>query len=110
MSPDAGFLQDMLEEARLALAFVSGMSEEEFLGDVKTQHAVLRALEIIGEAANQVSPGTQALLATVPWPEVIGQRHVAIHHYRKLKMPRIWRTAHDALPPLISALEKYLNE
>lgn len=45
MSPDEGFLQDMLEEAQLALTFVSGMTEEEFLGDVKTQHAVLRALE-----------------------------------------------------------------
>lgn len=110
MSPDDGFLQDMLEEARLALTFVSGISEAEFLGDIKTQHAVVRSLEVIGEAANQVSAATQAQLSSVPWTEVIGQRHIAIHHYRKLQMPRIWRTVHEALAPLIAVLERHLNE
>ncbi|HEX6088480.1 MAG TPA: HepT-like ribonuclease domain-containing protein [Thermoanaerobaculia bacterium] len=110
MLPDHGFLQDMLEEARLALTFVAGMSQDEFLGDVKTQHAVVRSLEVIGEAANQISDETRARLSTVPWAAVIGQRHVAIHHYRKLQMPRIWRTVHEALPPLIDALERHLHE
>lgn len=110
MSPDEGFLQDMLEEARLALTFVAGMSQDDFLSDVKTQHAVVRSLEVIGEAANQVSGETRTHLSTVPWAEVIGQRHVAIHHYRKLQMPRIWRTVHEALPPLIVELERHLNE
>jgi uncharacterized protein with HEPN domain len=110
MSPDDGLLQDMLEEARLALTFASGMSEADFLRDVKTQHAVIRSLEVIGEAANQVSAATRAQLASVPWTEIIGQRHIAIHHYRKLQMPRIWRTVHEALPPLIAVLETHLNE
>jgi uncharacterized protein with HEPN domain len=109
MSPDDGFLQDMLDEARLALTFVAGMSDTEFLADVKTQHAVVRSLEVIGEAANQVSATTRAQLASVRWAEVIGQRHVAIHHYRKLQMPRIWRTVHEALPPLIAFLDEQLN-
>lgn len=95
MSPGEGFLQDMLEEARLALTFVAGMSQEEFLADAKTQHAVVRSLEVIGEAANQLSHETRASLSTVPWPAVIGQRHVAIHHYRKT---------------LIETLERYLHE
>jgi uncharacterized protein with HEPN domain len=50
MSRDAGLLDDMLHEAQLALAFVKGLTEDEFARDEKTQHAVVRCFEIIGEA------------------------------------------------------------
>jgi uncharacterized protein with HEPN domain len=106
MSPDPGFLEDILQEARLALEFIAGMSEAEFVGDEKTQHAVVRCLEVIGEAANSVSAETRAGISSVPWTDVIAQRHIAIHHYRKLDMSRIWATVKDDLPKLIAALER----
>jgi uncharacterized protein with HEPN domain len=108
MSRDEGLLEDMLREARMALVFVEGMSEADFVGDDKTRYAVVRCLEIIGEAASGISEETRKRIAAIPWSVVIGQRHVAIHHYRRLETPRIWATVKDDLPPLITAIEAYL--
>jgi uncharacterized protein with HEPN domain len=109
MSPDQGFLEDMLHEARTALEFVDGFTEDEFLRDRRTQHAVLRCLEIIGEAASRVSPEGRARFASLPWSDIIGQRHIAIHHYGKVKMPRIWATVRDDVPALVTALAQHLE-
>ncbi len=107
MSRDAGLLEDIVREARLALEFIEGMTESDFLGDEKTQHAVVRCIEIIGEAAGKLSLDTRQAIASVPWPAVIAQRHIAIHHYGKLRMPRIWSTVKQDLPSLIAAIEEY---
>jgi uncharacterized protein with HEPN domain len=109
MSPDHGFLEDMLREARQALSFIHGFSEAEFLNDERTQYAVVRCLEIIGEAASRVSATERVKLASVPWQEIIRQRHIAIHHYGKLQMPRIWETVREHVPALVSALEQHLE-
>jgi uncharacterized protein with HEPN domain len=110
MSPDLGYLADMLESARLALEHTAGLTEEEFATDVKTQDSVIRRLEVIGEAASKISSITRQELPTIPWSEVIGQRHVAIHHYRKLVMSRIWATIHEDLPTLIEDLQRFLEK
>jgi len=107
MSPDAGFLDDILREARLALDFIAGLSKADFERDVKTQHAVVRCLEIIGEAANNVTAETRARISGIPWADVIAQRHIAIHHYHKLEMSRIWATVKDDLPKLIESLQSH---
>lgn len=109
MSRDHGFLEDMLREARLALSFIAETSQVEFERDVKTQHAVVRCLEIIGEAANNVTSDTRSALPDLPWTEIIRQRHIAVHHYRKLEMPRIWATVKQDLPPRVATLEAYLQ-
>ena len=98
----------MLREARTALEFIEGVSESDFLRDRKTQYAVVRCLEIIGEAASKVSAETREQLA-VPWSEIIAQRHIAIHHYGKLKMPRIWVTVGDHVPALVAVLDQHLK-
>lgn len=109
MSPDAGFLEDIVREARLAGEFIAGMSEADFQHDAKTQHAVVRCLEVIGEAANNLSEKARADLSAIPWHDVIGQRHIAIHHYHKLDMARIWRTVKDDLPKLLVTIEGRLT-
>jgi uncharacterized protein with HEPN domain len=109
MSPDEGRLEDMLREAQLARTFIGGLSMDEFEQDLKTQHAVLRCLDIIGEAANNISSETRDKLPALPWTQIIRQRHVAIHHYHKVEMSRIWATVKQDLPPLIATLEAYLK-
>ena len=108
-SPDLGWLEDMLASARRVLRFVAGMTEDEFLQDEKTQDSVVRRLEVIGEAANNVSEETRARLSELPWTKIIAQRHIAIHHYRKLDFARIWATVRDDLPPLIEKLDAFLG-
>lgn len=109
MSPDLGHLQDMLSAARTAMAHVAGVTLDSFLRDVKTQDAVLWRLAVIGEAANNVTPASQAAIP-LPWSQIIGMRHVAIHHYRKLDMARIWATVNDHLPELAAAIEEFLKD
>lgn len=109
MSPDLGHMQDMLSAARIAMAHVDGVTLDSFLRDVKTQDAVLWRLAVIGEAANNVTPGSQAAIQ-LPWSQIIGMRHVAIHHYRKLDMSRIWHTVNDRLPELAAAIEGFLKD
>lgn len=109
MSPDAAYLEDMMREAQLALAFIADMSEADFDHDLKTQHAVVRCLEVIGEAANNVSAEIQNELASIPWKDIIAQRHIAIHHYRKLDMRRIRATVQRDLPPLIEVIQRHLS-
>ena len=71
MSRDDGLLEDMLGEARLALEFVAGMSEADFHNDVKTQHAIVRCLEVIGEAANNTSADVRTTI-DLPWADITG--------------------------------------
>lgn len=110
MSPDTGYLEDMLREARFAVLFVEGMSEADFASDEKTQRAVIRCLEVIGEAANRISDETRRRVSDIPWTDVIKQRHLAIHHYRKLELSRIWMTVTHDLPSLIAAIDAYSRD
>jgi uncharacterized protein with HEPN domain len=109
MSPDLGHLQDMLNAARIALSHTAGLTLDAFLEDGKTQDAVLWRLAVIGEAANNTTPSTRQSVS-LPWSQIIGMRHVAIHHYRKLDMRRIWATVNDRLPELAVAIEDFLRE
>ena len=109
MSPDVGHLQDILASAKRALSYVAGQSVDDFLRDLKTQDAVLWRLAVIGEAANHMTAGTRAAIE-LPWSQIIGMRHIAIHHYQKLQMPRVWSTVQENLPDLVARVDAFLQE
>jgi uncharacterized protein with HEPN domain len=106
MPRDDDYLLDILEAARLALAYTTGKTEEEFLKDSQCQDAVIRRLEIIGEAARRISAQTRAVLSDLPWNEMAGMRNVLIHEYDDVDLTIIWDAVQMDLPPLIAALEK----
>jgi uncharacterized protein with HEPN domain len=109
MSRDAGLLTDMLQSAQVAVAYLADFDHDSFLRDTRTQDAVIRRLEIIGEAARYVSPEAHQTLAAIPWPKVIGMRHIAIHHYRKVDLTTIWNTVQEDVPTLVAILTPYLE-
>jgi hypothetical protein len=71
---DPALLLDMVLAARSALSFVEGMDEAAFMASALHQNAVIRSLEVLGEAARNVSPATRASLIDVAWSEIIGVR------------------------------------
>jgi uncharacterized protein with HEPN domain len=73
------------------------------------QHAVIRCLTVIGEAANRVSEETTLELPEVEWSEAIGLRNVLVHDYRGIDMARIWTIVEEDLPPLVDALDYFLS-
>ncbi len=108
MSPDIGHLQDILESGKRALSYVAGRTAEEFNQSFLIQDAVLWRLAVIGEAANNMTAATRDAI-DLPWSQIIGMRHVVIHHYRKLQMPRVWGTVQDHIPELVMRVEDFLR-
>ena len=104
------YLVDMLESAKKALEFVEGMGYDEFASDEKTQFAVVRALEIIGEAAKKVPADVREAYPEIPWREIAGTRDKLIHDYIGVNLSVVWRTIQDDLPPLIEHLGMLLRD
>jgi uncharacterized protein with HEPN domain len=101
---DAALLLDIRLAAQDALEFVSGISEAEFLASRLHQYAVIRSLEIIGEAASKLSAATQAARPGTAWREMIGMRHRLIHGYAEVRIDLVWRVVQAKLPALIEQL------
>ncbi len=106
MPRDREYLLDILEAARLALRYVSGKRLEEFLADSECQDAVIRRLEIIGEASRRLSEETRAALPGLPWHDMLGMRNILIHEYDNVDLVMVWHTIHTDLPILVSAIQE----
>ena len=102
---DASFLLDMLDAARDAVVFAEAVSYEEFVEDRRNQLAILKAVEIVGEAASRISAGTRQAHPEVPWREIVGMRNRLVHAYFEIDLHLVWGTVQDRLPPLIAQLE-----
>ncbi|MCP4139497.1 MAG: DUF86 domain-containing protein [Chloroflexi bacterium] len=105
---DATFVLDILESAKIALSYVEGMSWDDFYESQRDQDAVLRRIEIIGEAARRVSVETQAEYPNIPWREMTSMRNLVIHEYDIVDLGQVWDTVKENLPPLIEKLSKIL--
>ena len=105
MRRDDAWLLDMLLAARDAMAFAAPLTFSEFEDDRLHQLAILKAVEIIGEAASRISEETKAKHPGIPWSEIIGMRNRLVHGYFAVRLDRVWRTVQDDLPPLIAQLE-----
>lgn len=104
-SRDAALLLDMQLAARDAVGFLDGMTEAAFLASRLHQNAVIRSLEVIGEAAGKVSSTLVAAHPEIPWRAVTGMRHRLIHGYAEVRLDLVWIVVNDQLGLLISALE-----
>lgn len=109
MQRDREYLLDILEAAKLAIDYIGDKTREEFFEDFQCQDAVIRRLEIIGEAARRISEETRASYPDLPWSDMVGMRNIMIHEYDDVDMVIVWETVHNDLPPLIDALEKILQ-
>ena len=102
---DVALLWDMLDAARDIVQFTMHSSLEEFASTKMLRFAVERQLLVIGEAAGRLSEEFKAAHPEIPWKGIIGQRHVLAHEYGEILVERIWRVAHERIPPLIQCLE-----
>lgn len=106
----AHYLNDMLDAARKAARFVAGLSFEEFRDNDEKVYAVIRALEVIGEAAKNVPLQMRKRNPSIPWRVVAGMRDKLIHGYFGVDLERVWETVRDDLPPLVEAIKAMLAE
>jgi uncharacterized protein with HEPN domain len=102
-------LRDMLDAAHRARKFVEGktraaLEEDELL----LGFAVVRALEIVGEAASKITPTTRAVLPQIKWPDMIGMRNRIVHDYLNVDYDIVWKVVVEDLSDLIAELEKII--
>lgn len=103
------YLEDLLDALRKSQRFVTGMTFEQFLSDEKTVFAVIRALEVTGEAAKQIPPEMQHRYAAVPWREMARMRDKLIHHYFGVDLRVVWKTVQEDVPHLIPLVQEALT-
>lgn len=98
------YIEDMLESIELIQNYLTSISEADFAVDIEKQDAVIRRLEIIGEACKQVLPHTKGKFPDIPWREMAGMRDVVIHQYFGVTVSLIWKVASRDLPSLKDSL------
>ncbi len=101
-------LRHILDAARQAGEFIRNRSREDLDHDRQLVWALVKAIEIIGEAAYQMSPEARQEIPGIPWDKVIGMRHRLVHAYFDINLDILWKTVKEGLPPLIAEMEKFL--
>jgi len=104
-----GLLRDILDSAKAIQKYVTGVTRDQFMADTEKQDAVLRRLEIIGEAASRLSPETQALFPNLPFRAMRGMRNIIVHDYGDVDLDQVWTTASTDLDELIATLERHFS-
>jgi len=103
------FLSEIQEAAQDILAHTRGMNGEAFLADKKTKQAVIRCLEVMGEATKGLPLSFREAHPEVPWREVSGMRDVLIHQYFGIDEERLWLAVEKSVPPLLASISKILQ-
>jgi len=103
---DQGLLvEDILEALRKISGYTAGMGQEEFQQDPKTIDAVVRNLEILGEATRQLPADFISRHPAVPWRQIAGLRNRIVHEYFAVDLEIVWQVIHHDLPQLAAQLE-----
>ena len=99
----------MLDAANEAMSFVKESNLENLYTDRKLALSLVRLIEIIGEAASQISPETKELYYEIPWQSIVGMRNRLIHAYFDIDLNLVWGTVNNDLPSLISGINHILS-
>ncbi len=101
---ETAYLQHLLDAILRVESYLLDLDEAAFLADPRTQDAVVRQLEIIGEATKKLSPELRGRSPATPWQDIAGMRDKLIHNYFDVDLRRVWNTAKRDLPPLKAAV------
>lgn len=104
------YLRDILDHVEMAARFAAGTTFDEFCDNDEKSLAVIRALEVIGEAARHLPESMREQYPGIPWSNMIAMRNVLIHEYFGIDLRVVWKTVHQDLPPLRVTVAKMLAD
>ena len=100
------YLNDVVDAMGKSIQFVEGMSYEDFANDDKTVFAVVRALEVIGEAVKNIPEDLRTKHSNIPWKDLAGMRDKLIHGYFGVDLRRVWKTVKEVIPAMKPLFER----
>ena len=100
----------MVEASQAALRFMEGRLRGDLQTDQMLLFAVLRAIEVIGEAANKVSEDIRAVNASIPWKAIVGMRNRLVHAYFDVDTEMVWETVQVEIPEIVVKLKALLEK
>ena len=106
---DAARIRHMIEAGESASRFVAGRERGDIDSDEMLRFALVRAVEIIGEAASRVSQETREQNPSVPWPDIVFMRNRLVHAYFDIDHTVLWKTATQEVPALLAQLRPLLR-
>jgi uncharacterized protein with HEPN domain len=106
---DQESLQDMLESIHRITTYITGMTYEVFVTDTKTQDAVIRNLEILGEATKNLSEEVRVKHPEIPWSSISKTRDRLVHHYFGVNLDIVWQVITLELPQLVSRIQSMVT-
>ena len=109
-SRDKGRLEDIVFYANNVKKILDGVSYDDFVNDIRIYYAVMKTIEIIGEAENILSKDFIETHTGLPWKQIIGMRHVLVHGYAQVSNVDLWDTAKNDIDPLCQKVLEYLKD
>jgi len=106
----ADYLQDMLDSAQRAVAYLGDTDRTSFEGNTQLQDSIIRRLEIIGEAAKRVDDSLRDSFSELDWKDICGMRDILIHQYDGVDLDIVFNTLIEDLPNIIGAIERYFSQ
>ncbi len=107
---DKGRLEDIKHYSEIAESIVKGMTYDDFVKDVKSYYAVMKTVEIVGEAAYMLTKDFKEVHPETPWEIIQGMRHILVHGYASVNASTLYETTVNNIPELRKQVEKYLEE
>ncbi|MBY8999470.1 MAG: DUF86 domain-containing protein [Candidatus Heimdallarchaeota archaeon] len=104
------YLNDILDSILKIEQFTENMKFNQFKEDVKTSYAVVRAFEIIGEAAKEIPAEIKDKYSNIPWKEMASMRDKLIHAYFGVNLEVVWKTIQEEIPLLKPSVQKAIEE
>ena len=94
-------IKHMIDSSREAISFLGTISAEELADNRLVANAIVRSIEIVGEAASQVTKSFRDINPQIPWAKIIGMRNRIVHAYFDIDYELVWSTVHEDLPALL---------